>query len=165
MTRVRTCMLLGLCLLLPSLGRAENCAWLNAATAGGLLRGDVSMKVTHTGAADMTCEFTLKQGSTLSTLEIAVHTMGMVAHEYPRYVAQCGSTTVPLKGVGNEAVECTLKPTPERRLEQIVSRVRDRAFLLKWTMPAGDASAPGLSEEELHEKIRNVAEQVAGSLF
>jgi hypothetical protein len=154
-----------LCLLLAPLCRAENCAWLNAATAGGLLGGDVTMKVTHTSAADTTCEFTLKRAGVAATLEIAVHTMSMASHDYPAYVALCGSTTMPLRAVGNEAVECSLKPTPERRSEQIVSRVRDRVFLLKWTMPASDSSASSLSRDELHDRIRNVAEQVAGSLF
>jgi hypothetical protein len=156
---------LGCSLLMPTLARAENCAWLNAATAGGLLGGDPVMKVTHTSADDTTCRFTLKQGETEETLEIAVHTMAMVSHDFPSYLNQCTNASTPLRAIGNEAIECTLSAKPTETTETIVSRVRQRAFVLKWTMAkAGNATDPQ-SQDQMRDKIRNVAEQVAGSLF
>jgi len=155
--------LLGVCLLFPSICRSENCAWLNAATAGGLLGGEVTMKVTHTSPEDTTCEFALKHESTVSTLQIAVHTMTAVSQEFTAYLAQCGTVSTPLRAVGNEALECTLSRDPVQVTEQIISRVRDRAFLLKWSMPKSTEEA--ISQDDIREKLRNVAEQVAGSLF
>ena len=151
-------------LISPSLCRAENCPWLNAATAGGLLGGDVSMKVIHTNATDTTCNFTLESSSGASTLQIAVHTMTAVHDEFQKYVSQCGSVRVPLGAVGNEAVQCRdIRST--QSTNQIISRVRERAFLLVWTTPCSSASNPPEAEQEMQEKMRNVAEQVAGSLF
>jgi hypothetical protein len=60
-------------------------------------------------------------------------------------------------------VECTLNSGPAQATEQIVSRVRDRAFLLKWIVPKSTEEAT--SQNDIREKLRNVAEQVAGSLF
>jgi hypothetical protein len=155
--------LLGICLLFPSICRSENCAWLNAATAGGLLGGEVTMKVTHTSPQDTTCVFTLQHEAAVSTLEIAVHTMTAVSQEFPAYLAQCGAVNIPLRAVGNEALECTLNSGAAQVTEQIVSRVRDRAFVLKWSMPKSTEEAT--SQDDIREKLRNVAEQVAGSLF
>lgn len=53
------------------------CPWLNAATAGWLLGGEAQVIVTApTQQGDVTCDFTSGQASAISTLHIAVHTMG-----------------------------------------------------------------------------------------
>ena len=157
--------IIGFVWLAPELCRGENCAWLNAATAGGLLGGDVTMKVTHTTAQDSTCEFTIKDKSPVSSLEIAVHTMASVSQEFPALLSQCSKVGNPLRAVGNEAVECTLMDSKNELTEQIVSRVRDRVFILKWKMvlPGGDPTAQ--AKTEMQDRFRNIAEQVAGSLF
>jgi len=54
---------------------------------------------------------------------------------------------VPLKAIGSEALACRGEAG-----EQVVGRVRDRAFLVRIT--AND-----------REKVRKVAEMVAGSMF
>ena len=151
-------------MLSPLLCGAENCAWLNAATAGGLLGGDVSMKVIHTNAADTTCEFLLRGSSGASILQIAVHTMNAMHDEFRNYALECGNAQVALGGVGNEAIECLdSRSTP--RTAKIISRVRERVFLLTWTTPASTANDTPEVEQEMKDKLRNVAEQVAGSLF
>jgi hypothetical protein len=155
----------GILLLAPAVSRSENCAWLNAATAGGLLGGEVSMKVVHTSPEDTTCEFTLKHDSSVSTLKIAVHTMNARSHEFPALLAQCGTTGMPLRAVGNEALECTRTSGSNQVTEQLVSRVRERAFVLTWAMPKPHGDAASQSQDEIRDKFRNVAEQVAGSLF
>jgi hypothetical protein len=81
----------GLLMIAAASGRAENCPWLNAATAGGALGGTVTVKLAHTSPEDVTCEFTLRRGSDVATLEIAVHTMGLPAHDFQSYRSTCNS--------------------------------------------------------------------------
>ncbi len=147
----------------PAICRSENCAWLNAATAGGLLGGEASMKVITTSGFDTTCEFTLKGKSAVSKLTIVVHSMAVTREGFPALLAQRGTTGAAMRAVGNEAMECMRTSGENEVTEQVISRVRDRAFVLTWVMPkpAGDAQAQG----EIRDKFRNVAEQVAGSLF
>lgn len=165
--QTRLWIVLAICILFPSICRSESCPWLNAATAGGLLGGEVTMKVIHSSPADTTCEFTLKRDTSISTLQIAVHTMSAVNREFQQYLAQCGAGALPLRAVGNEAVECMQSADANHatKSEQIISRVRERAFVLTWTMPKSDLEASSQAQDDIRERFRNVAEQVAGSLF
>src|SRR5271155_3750436 len=97
----------GVLLFLPALCRAENCPWLNAATAGGLLGGEVTMEVTRPGPTDVTCKFVLKTEPTHAQLDIMVHTMTTVGDEFPQMLAECGAASTPLKAIGNQAVGCS----------------------------------------------------------
>jgi hypothetical protein len=165
-TRYKFGLLFGILLMAVLSCHAENCQWLNAATAGGAIGGTITSKlVQHTTADDTTCQFIRKQGEAVSTLEIAVHTVAAPEKDYQNFRASCGAATTPLKGVGNEAVECTLHDKPNMTTEQVVARVRNRVFLLKWTMPATRDGTAAPSHEDLHDIIQNLAEQVAGSLF
>jgi hypothetical protein len=171
-------------LLAPQKCSAEaKCPWLNAATAGGVLGGTVQMAVTApvepapgkgVGTAmysdqvrmdrfDVSCEFTRKVDTGTDTLSITVKTMGDQAKEFHSFLALCGGPTVALKGIGNEAVQCVIKNSSGKAEQQVIARVRDRAFLLTITRQASEpAAADG---ERLHEDTRNTAEQIAGSLF
>jgi len=161
--------LLPLLFAFQATGWAQSCAWLNAATAGGLLGGEVSMHVAPTSPtspatpADTTCTFTLKQDPSVS-LEIAVHTLSDMHADFQKYAAQCAPPTEALRGIGNEAVGCA-GSSSGRAVEQIVSRVRNRAFVLAWSVGHAPKDMSGQDQEEMHDKLRNVAEQVAGSLF
>ena len=148
---------------------AENCPWLNAATAGGAMGGTVATSLIHTTREDVTCEFKLKRDNNVATLTIAVHTMASPAQDFSSFQAACGTSATPLRGIGNEAIECS-SPAPHgssegATTETIVARVRDRAFVLKWTFPPASDSIPVVPRDELQDKIRNLAEQIAGSLF
>ena len=144
---------------------AENCPWLNAATAGGALGGTVSTNLVHTSHEDVTCEFRLKRDKDVAILEIAVHTMNSPAQDFKTFRNACSTAATELRGVGNEAIECSLPDQQGAFIETIVSRVRERAFVLKWTFPQASDSIPAIPHEELQDKIRNLAEQIAGSLF
>ncbi|HEV8040698.1 MAG TPA: hypothetical protein VGP62_17635 [Bryobacteraceae bacterium] len=128
---------------LPALAE-DRCTWLNAATATGVLGGEVHMTVTPG-----TCEFVRQETS----LRIEVG-----ATSAPH--AQCGSGAEPLKAIGNEAQACTYQGKPGWVAEQVVGRVRDQAFLVR--ISTKDQS---VMPKILREKARKVAEQVAGVLF
>jgi hypothetical protein len=140
------------------------CPWLNAATAAGVLGGDVQATATApTSQGDTTCDFKRNQHSTVFELTIAVHTMALPSKDFAIYLARCSGTAVPLKAIGNEAVQCVPNSNSLNGGEQIIGRVRDRVFVIdiKGGVPRQSASTQsGLSEE-----ARNVAEQVAGALF
>lgn len=161
---------------MPREGVAQaRCPWLNAATAGGLLGGEVELHVsapveppggvkTEPGVYamdqvrmdryDVSCEFARKVEGGVYTLSIAVTTMRDVAKEFAAAVAGCGGR-VAIRGVGNEAFQCAAAGQ-----EEVIARVRDRVFVMKVRRGA----APG-QKAELQADSRNIAEQVAGSLF
>jgi hypothetical protein len=138
------------------------CLWLNAATAGGILGGEVEMSVTPlTTAGDETCEFTRTDGTMMSMLRIEVHTMELPAKDFASSLSRCGGGTLPLKRIGNEAVQCLSMGSAQTAQEQVIGRVRERIFILTVRRkPAAIAS-----KEALREDTRNTAEQIAGSLF
>lgn len=171
-------------LALPAKCSAQaRCPWLNAATAAGLLGGEVQMSVTApadpgsikgVGAAsysdqirmdrfDVSCDFTRKTASNPFTLSIVVKTMADYKKDFATYLALCTGTTVPLKGIGNEAVQCVSKDLSAAGEEKVVARVRDRAFVL--TVRREAKPGGGADNDQLSDGARNTAEQVAGSLF
>ena len=136
---------------------AETCPWLNPATAGGVLGGAVTSVIVKRAAAadDASCDFVRHEGSLALDLRIEVETMRSPTKDFASYAARCHSPAVPLKAIGNEALACS-----DEGAEQIVGRVRDRAFLVR--ISTSDRSA---QQSALRDKARKVAEQVAGILF
>jgi hypothetical protein len=161
----------------------SRCPWLNAATAAGVLGGDVQMTVSQpvdpgpvkgVGTAmypdqlrmdrfDVACEFHRKTDSADYSLHIVVKTMNEFSKEFPAFLAQCTGTTTALRGIGNEAVQCAMKSDSDMLHEQVIARVRDRAFVLTITRQAGHR--PAANADQLSNETRNTAEQIAGSLF
>jgi hypothetical protein len=173
--------------MLPAVGHAEvKCPWLNAATAAGVLGGDVLMNVTKSadqvegkgaGAAsypdqvrsdrfDASCTFTHRDNSGVAMLKIIVRTMADAAADYPLLLASCPGRAVPLAGIGNEAIYCAIGSSGHAGnsgQEQVIARVRDRSFVL--TIHRVPKSDTATDAEVLSDETRNIAEQVAGSLF
>jgi hypothetical protein len=145
-----------------SCAAAQPCPWLNAATAAGVLEGPVTVSVTYVDQdnVDATCEFTYKADHTVRTLRIEVDTMKDLAHDFPRYLAKCGQGASALKAIGNEAVECSMPDKSKQVAEQVVSRVRDRAFIVDVL-----STGPATQRDAMRDKARQIAEQVAGFLF
>ena len=157
---------IGILLALSSSGHAESCPWLNAATAGGALGGEVSTELIHTNSDDLKCEFIRKDGGSLYTLVITVHTMTDPIKEFEAHHSLCRSSETTLRGVGNEAIECIIAEDHDRATTQVIGRVRDRIFVLRMSMPKADAGSPTHSDEgAIQDIVQNLAEQVAGSLF
>jgi len=136
-------------LTLPCTAAAQDrCPWLNAATAGGVLGGAPQFTVTPTS-----CEFIRRLNGQESILRIEV-TSVTAPHE------QCKSGAEPLKAIGNQAAACTYEGKPGWTAEQVTGTVRDQAFLVR--LATSDRTA---ASKTLREKVRNIAEQVAGILF
>ena len=144
-------------------GAQTQCPWLNAATAAGVLGGEVQASTTPlTPQGDTTCDFKRTQQSVAFALKIAVHTMALPLKDFAAYLAQCAGTQVPLKAIGNEAFQCVLSKNPDNG-EQIIGRVRDRAFVID--IRRGSTRPSTSTQNGLSDEARNVAEQVAGALF
>jgi hypothetical protein len=148
---------------LPAICHAsEICPWLNSATAGGFLEGTVASTVTHPSPNkyDATCEFIRHEGKLVRELRIDVRTMKDPALDFGSFTSQCGPDATPLRAIGNEALVCSLHGKKKQVSEQVVSRVRERAFIVR---VSSNARPP--EPDALREKARRISEQVAGSLF
>jgi hypothetical protein len=139
--RLAPILAIAFCLPAPA---EDRCAWLNAATAAGVLGGEVHMTLSQGS-----CEFVHQETS----LRIEVGPAN-APH------AQCGSPAEQLRAIGNEAQACTYQGKPGWIAEQVVGKVRDQAFLVR--ISTKDQSA---APKILREKARKIAEQVAGILF
>jgi hypothetical protein len=157
-------MLLG---LVFNCARAESeqghCAWLNAATASGFLNGPVTLDVRAASDDQGTCVFTdQKTAKGSATLRIMVEPLKEVAHAVASHESSCTSASVPIKGIGNEAVSCSADVGYSRG-EQVIGRVRDRLFIV--TVSSTIAKDPAMTRPLLQQKARDIAEQIAGVLF
>jgi hypothetical protein len=167
----------------------ENCLWLNAATAGGVLGGAVTVSVTHanphppniqpanvksgTGPMSANPSGSSYAGNTVDDsdcafhrqppvvgeLRIQVRTMSEPAKAFVAYTARCGARGTPLRAIGNEAMVCDLN-RKNSLSEQVVGRVRDRLFVIDLSV-----KDPSITQGVLREKAETSAEIVAGNLF
>jgi hypothetical protein len=189
--RILPCILIVALFSFPLLCRAEeNCLWLNAATAGGVLGGAVTVSVTHanphsldiqpanvkSGTGPMSANPSgssyagntvddsdcafHRQPSVVGELRIQVQTMSEAAKAFVAYTARCGARGTPLKAIGNEALVCDLNKKSSRLSEQVVGRVRDRLFVIDLSV-----QDPSITQSVLREKAETTAEIVAGNLF
>lgn len=113
------------------------CAWMNDATAAGILGGET----TQSG-----CVFS--HASDQLRIEVFAP-----AQPFRSYVNRCKSRPETLKAIGNEAVLCD--GTGSEQLA--IGRVRDQVFVLELKA--------GLAKTALREKLKSAAEIVAGNLF
>lgn len=121
---------------------------MNAATAAGLLGGDVSTRfLPGKTKDDGQCAFTRISNSAVM-LRIQVALMNLPKTQFAAYVAMCGRDATSMKAIGNEAVACR-----SDRQEKIVGRVRDQAFVITLRSP------------NKKESSKKAAEIVAGNLF
>jgi len=157
--------LAGLCVIaLPTGALAKNCAWINEATAGGLLGGTAVGEVTEAAAPQPTvCTFTQQDASVKRTLRVTVE-IAAEPHARLETVAQiCGPDATPIKAIGNEAMVCSADDRKGGVGERVVGRVRDQVFTI--TIASTLKVDPILNREALKAKIYTAAEQVAGNLF
>ena len=122
-----------------------SCPVITMPTVRGTM-GDVELKVTHAEKdSGYLCQF-IAAGAELG-IEVGTLTSSNQFKRFADNACAAGQNIKPLKGVGNEAVACTVGTT-----EIIAGRVRNQSFLLRLT-------------KSTRETVRDLAEIVAGNLF
>src|ERR1700692_2478386 len=117
------CVAVGVVLAVPGLCHAQaKCPWLKAATAAGVLGGEVELSVSsppevpvapsqypsadvRIDRVDVACTFRRKVGDSVYQLQIAVNTLANPSKDFLTYLARCPAK-VALTAIGNEAVQC-----------------------------------------------------------
>jgi hypothetical protein len=142
----------------------NNCAWLNEATAAGLLGGDaVGDSPAPVAGQPAVCTFTQQSGAVKRTLRIVVEIATDPHARYSALAQSCGADSFALKAIGNEALACSADDRKAGPGERVVSRVRDQVFTI--TISSSLKADPTFSRDVLKAKIYTAAEQVAGNLF
>jgi hypothetical protein len=141
----------------------SHCAWLNDATAAGVLNGNVNLDL-ETAPDDQTiCTFTnMRTAKDYSTVRIMVQPLKDTSNAVTPHESQCTSRPVAVKAIGNEAISCSADVGYSRG-EQVIGRVRDRLFIV--TVSSTMAHDPMMNRQMLKDKAHMVAEQLAGALF
>jgi hypothetical protein len=152
-------------LALPAICKAaNNCPWLNEATASGILGGEAVGVLTGIGAGETAvCEFTQQGTNFKRILRVTVEVAPDFHARQEALARSCGGDAVPLKAIGNEALICSANDPKNGQGERVVGRVRDQLFTIAiYTTLKGD---PILTREALKARIGTAAEQIAGNLF
>jgi hypothetical protein len=132
----------------------------NAKSSAGPMSADPSGPGYLTSRMDDSdCAFIAQFGRRAAELRIQVRTMNDPKKDFVHYVDRCGSNATPLKAIGSEAFACTLNRKRGQAVQQIVGRVRDRAFVVR--LSTNEPSA----ENALGEHVRQAADIIAGNLF
>jgi hypothetical protein len=164
--RVLGRILLAVCLFgRPAVARAaNNCPWINEATASGLLSGEAVGEVSGAPAGQPTvCTFTRTTGGVRRALRVTVEVVSD-SHAHLTAIAQsCGANATALKAIGNEAFVCAPDAPNAGMGERVVGRVRDQVFTI--TIGSSRKNDPILTRDVLKSRIYTAAEQVAGNLF
>ena len=158
--------LLAFCsMVAPAAARAaNNCGWLNEATASGLLGGDAVGEASPAVPGQPTvCTFTQMTDGGKRTLRITVEIAGDPHARMTAIAQSCGADAAPLKAIGNEALVCAADDRKAGIGERIVGRVRDQVFTI--TMTSTLKNDPILTRDILKTRIYTAAEQVSGNLF
>lgn len=144
---------------------ANNCPWLNEATASGFLAGEATgLYSPATPHQPAVCAFTQKDADVTRILKITVDVSPGDPHQqFVKSEAGCGSNPVQLSAIGNEAVACAVEDLKESRGTRAIGRVRDQLFEILITTTRKDD--PILTRDALRLRIRSAAEQVSGNLF
>jgi hypothetical protein len=143
---------------------ANDCPWLNEATAAGILDGNATgLYVAATPDKPGSCTFTEIASGETHQLIIVVE---VAASPHQRMMAlehACTSPSEPLAAIGNEAVHCAAMPRGKPHGELIIGRVRDQVFTIAITSTA--KNDPVLEPHELAMRSQTAAEEVSGNLF
>ena len=149
----------------PLARAANNCPWMNEATAGGLLGG--ASTGAFTAAANgqpAVCTFTSTTPDATRVLEVTVEVVSSEPHlRLAQLEDACRMNTAPVPAVGNEAMRCQPKVRGAVMAERILGRVRDQVFSITISTSLKDDGE--LNADMLEKHLALAAEQVAGNLF
>lgn len=160
---LRLALILGACASGTMAHAANNCPWLNEATASGMLGGQAvgDFQAASPGQPAV-CTFTQHQDTATRVLKIQVEIVPDATARLRSMESACGTDRTPLQAIGNEAVACVADDRG-RPGEQALGRVRDQVFTIR--ISSSLKSDPILTRNELQRLIYTAAEQVAGNLF
>jgi len=140
------------------------CPWLNVATASGVLRSSENgTMATLSQGNKAACSFVYHDATASRELRITMELVQDPSQALTGYKARCSGIASPLQAIGNEAVTCAADTKGQGDGEQVIGRVRNQIFTV--TITTNARNDPSMSRDELGEKTRNIAEQVAGALF
>jgi hypothetical protein len=153
-----------LCLFLPpaTAYAANDCPWLNEATASGLISADsVGTYTAATPTQPAVCAFAEKSGLARD-LTITVEAASDPHARMKAMTEACANGAAPLTAIGNEAVYCAADPRGGIG-ERVIGRVRNQVFSITLSSPI--KNDPILTRDALKARIHEAAEQVSGNLF
>ena len=144
---------------------ANNCPWMNEATASGLVGGNaVGAYTASTANQPAVCTFTQSEADLTRLLRIVVDVAKDDPHAHlMKSEMACGPNPVSLTAIGNEAIACPTDEGTEGHGARAVGRVRDQVFEILITTTRKDD--PILTRDALRIRINTAAEQVSGNLF
>lgn len=154
-----------LLLAIPVAARAaNNCPWLNEATAGGLLGGAAVGSFTDASMGKpAVCSFVEKEDNAMRELTITVEVNPDAHRKLDGMMHECGASGQLLQAIGNEAAVCAMDAKKKSVSERVVGRVRDQIFTITINSAVKDDMV--LNTETMMTKIYTASEQVAGNLF
>jgi hypothetical protein len=150
---------------LPAVAHAaNNCPWINEATASGLLGSEaVGTFIDATPRQPATCIFTQQAAEVTRTLRITVELMSDPHQILELIAAHCATAGTPLPAIGNEAMVCSAEGHNGAPAEFVAGRVRDQVFTITiHSTLKGDSI---LTRDALKVRIVTAAEQISGNLF
>jgi hypothetical protein len=155
----------GLCLIgMPAKAHAaNNCPWLNEATASGFLGGDATGAFTAADGQPSVCTFTNRDAGATRVLQITVEIAAEPHALLTTAARACGADIAPIGAIGNEAMMCSLTERKGELGERVVGRVRNQVFTIVFSSTLKDD--PILTRDALRVRGYTAAEQVAGNLF
>jgi hypothetical protein len=142
----------------------DRCPWMNEATASDLVGADVTGTFAGGPGESHSCTFTERSGREERKLQITVEDTSKAHAEYLTSLKQlCHSEMQPLRGIGNEAVTCSILHRKIVTGERALGRVRNEVFMI--SLDTSVRNDPILTPAMLVMKIEAATEQVTGSLF
>jgi hypothetical protein len=162
---IRVALAAALFAALPAAGRAaNNCPWINEATASGLLGADaVGSYTDQTSTRPAVCAFIQSVSGMTRVLRIAVIETPGFRSLLDKESRACATAAEPLRAIGNEAISCSLDDRRKPYAERVIGRVRDQVFTITLSTTRKDDSI--LNREERKARVLIAAEQVSGNLF
>jgi hypothetical protein len=129
------------------------CPWVTQGSAAKALGAEVSVALNLIASGEGSCTFSHMQKPG-EFLKVEVSRSALPS---------CSADGTKLKGVGNEAMRCTLPGSGDKSGEMISGRVRDLHFVV--ILVSGLKKAPASSAEAQDDALELIAEQIAGNLF
>lgn len=162
---IRVALVAALLNAFPAVSRAaNNCPWINEATASGLLGADASGSYIDAAALrPAVCTFIQSANGITRTLSITVMETPEFRPLLDKESKFCITASEPLRAIGNEAISCSWDERRKLYAERVIGRVRNQVFTITLSTTRKDDST--LPREVQKTRILIAAEQVSGNLY